>query len=144
MADRPVPRQRLHAADPLWKRAPSRLPDGEPVGDFMMLIPGLGSAGPARQQDCLSRVQRALLSCGDDVVFADFNARINVLWISHRCRRGITLEILEQLQAEVPEARLIANQVEVAQAGLVRDWGRRWSRWLRNHLPETRRRKLLR
>lgn len=97
----------------------------------MMLVPSLKKASPADQMDCLTRIQAVLTELGDDVLFADFNRDINVLWISHRCRQGVTLELCTAIRERVPEAKLIANQTELELGNRRRAWTERFRQsWL--------------
>jgi hypothetical protein len=45
-----------------------------------------------------------------EVVFADVNLPINVLWVSLRHRPGVVLEVVAAIQAKVPGALLIAHR----------------------------------
>lgn len=96
---------------PLWKLAPTRDEDGRPVSDFMMLIPRLGRQAPEIINACLQRIQ-AVLAHYREVVFANFNMKLNVLWVSVRNRPGITLEIATAIKLHVPQALLVAPKLE--------------------------------
>lgn len=129
-AKQPSPTHRLFSNEPLWKRAPSRAEDGEPVADFMMLIPGLKQQTPQIQKDHADAIQRALTPFGDNVVFADLNIRLNLLWISHRTQHGLSLHIVNAVQDHIPNARLVANQFEMTVSELNRPWFTRIKRRL--------------
>jgi hypothetical protein len=98
--------------EPLWRRAPTRDATGRPYVDFMLLAPGLKKR-PARDIECLARVVREVLARFDDrVVFADFNLKLNVLWVSHTYRPGLMGEIVAALRARAPEFKLVAHNPE--------------------------------
>jgi hypothetical protein len=42
-------------------------------------------------------------------VFAEFNVRLNLLWVSTRSIHGIRLEIAGAIQEQVPEAKLVSH-----------------------------------
>jgi hypothetical protein len=43
------------------------------------------------------------------VVFAEFNVRLNLLWVSIRPITGIRFDITGAIQEQVPEARLVSH-----------------------------------
>lgn len=109
MAEPPRRAPLLLAGEPLWKQVPTRDETGRPLADFMMLIPGLRDRPRASLSAVLAQVQLALVE-SRDVVFAHVNLRLNLLWVSVRVRRGITLEVAARIRARVPEARLIGEK----------------------------------
>lgn len=92
---------------PLWQIVPTRGTDGRPLADFMMLVPGLRKRPQHEINAALNNMQKALEQY-HDVVFANFNLKINVLWVSVNCRPGLILKIVASVQCAVPEALLIA------------------------------------
>jgi hypothetical protein len=42
-------------------------------------------------------------------MFADFNLKLNVLWVSHKYRPGLMAEIVSALRARAPEFKLVAH-----------------------------------
>jgi hypothetical protein len=93
---------------PLWTVVPTRDEQGERLCDFMMIIPRLKS----RQAVYIQRVQSHIamvLSRYDEVVFANIDLELNVLWVSHRHRNGLMLEIANLIRLQVPEALLVAH-----------------------------------
>lgn len=95
--------------EPLWKLAPKRDSEGHPYIDFMMLAPGLKKR-PAHEIECLTHIIQAVLTRFDRwVVFADFNLKLNVLWVSLIYRPGIMSEIVAALRAQAPELKLVAH-----------------------------------
>ena len=102
-----LPSAAMEPGTPLWQIVPTRGADGKPLADFMMLIPKLRNCPQHEINIALNNIQKVLESC-HDVVFANFNLKINVLWVSVNCRPGIILELVAAIQARVPEALLIA------------------------------------
>jgi len=95
--------------EPLWKLAPKRDSEGHPYIDFMMLAPGLKKR-PSHEIECLTRVIQGVLARFENwVVFADFNLKLNVLWVSLKYRPGIMTEIVVALRAQAPELKLVAH-----------------------------------
>lgn len=100
---------RWGCGEPLWKLAPKRDADGKAYVDFMMLAPGLNKR-PAHEIECVARVIQGVLAHFEEwVVFADFNLKLNVLWVSHKYRPGLMAEIVSALRARAPEFKLVAH-----------------------------------
>ncbi len=100
----------LGPAEPLWKRVPCRDAQGRRLQDFMLLIPGLRKSAVAEQQWVMDRLQQVCVEQG--VVFADLNLRLNLLWVSLGQEHGGCLRFLEAVRFHLPQARLVASQVE--------------------------------
>ncbi|HNF90413.1 MAG TPA: hypothetical protein PLL19_13850 [Thiobacillaceae bacterium] len=99
--------------EPLWKLAPKRDATGKPYVDFMMLAPGLKKR-PGHEIEALTRLIQGILARFEEwVVFADFNIKLNVLWVSLKYRPGIMAEIVAALRAQVPELKLVAHNPEL-------------------------------
>ncbi|OYY94627.1 MAG: hypothetical protein B7Y41_06690 [Hydrogenophilales bacterium 28-61-23] len=97
------------SGEPLWKLAPTRDSEGRAYTDFMLLAPGLKKR-PAHEIECLMHIIQGVLSRFDAwVVFADFNLKLNVLWISLKYCPGIMSEIVVALRNAAPELKLIAH-----------------------------------
>jgi hypothetical protein len=97
------------ASEPLRKRAPSHDEHGRPLSDFMMLIPGLRDKPRHMIDRTLQEVHLALTHFNHAVVFAEFNLRLNLLWVSIRPIHGIRFEIAGAIQEQVPEAKLVSH-----------------------------------
>lgn len=101
----------ITAGGPLWKIAPTHDEDGTSLCDFMLLIPKFKS----RQLDYIERAQSSMatvLALYPEVVFANINMELNVLWVSHRYRLGLMLEIVTAIRQHVPEALLVAHNAQ--------------------------------
>ena len=96
------------AAEPLWKRVPTRDETGQRLTDLVMWVPGLRER-PQAVCAALEAIQLALVPV-PEVVFAEFNLARNLLWVSLRVRRGITLEVAARIRERLPEARLIGEK----------------------------------
>lgn len=94
--------------EPLHSRVPSRDENGKPVSDFMVLLPGFRSLPGREQSKRLDRIQ-GVLNCFAEVVFADLNVPLNLLWISVEAKYGIITEIAAALQTHIPDARLVSS-----------------------------------
>lgn len=99
-------------AVPLWQLAPTRDASGRPLTDFMMLIPRLRTR-PTFEIARRSLDIQAVLSLHQDVVFADLNLKLNLLWVSLRPRPGAISELVAAIRLRVPEARLVAHHAEL-------------------------------
>jgi hypothetical protein len=96
---------------PLWQVAPTRDSAGRRLTDFMMLIPRLRSR-PILEIERASRDIQAVLSLHQDVVFADLNLKLNLLWVSLRPSPGAISELVAAIRLRVPEAVLVAHYAE--------------------------------
>ena len=95
--------------EPLRKRAPSCDEDGKALSDFMMLIPGLREKPKHLIDGAIQDVHLVLTRFSHVVVFAEFNLKLNLLWVSIKPVNGIRLEIAGAIQELVPEAKLVSH-----------------------------------
>lgn len=93
---------------PLWKLAPTRDESGRVLCDFMVLIPSLKSRPPGYIGNAQSWIA-GVLERHDEVVFANMDLKLNLLWVSHRYRAGLMLEIVGAIRLHLPEAVLVAH-----------------------------------
>lgn len=98
----------IQGCKPLYSKVPSRDEDGRCLSDFMMLIPGLRHWPGQRQSDTISRMHN-VLNGYSDVVYADLNLKLNLLWVSVKPRYGVISEICVELQHVIPEAKLVGS-----------------------------------
>lgn len=96
---------------PLWQIAPTRDSDGRLLTDFMMLIPHLRDKSGVEIERTSDRIHD-ILARHREVVFADLNLKLNLLWISLRPRQGAISEISAAIRIWVPEAVLVAHHVD--------------------------------
>lgn len=104
-----IPIAELRPAAPLWQRAPTRLEDGRPSSDFLMLIPLLNRKPRAEVMRVVGRIEVVFDQYLDNILFADLNLRLNLLWVSVRPVPGLCLDLPATIHHAVPEARLIAQ-----------------------------------
>lgn len=102
----------LSPAEPLWQRVPTRDDDGKLLGDFMMIIPRLNTRSVPQQRTVVESLNSLLALYHEFVVFADLNLKLNILWVSHRQRNGIGLELAAAIHHCIPEAKLVAQHYE--------------------------------
>ena len=103
---------RLHPSEPLWKRVPTRDENGKPFSDFMMLIPGLRDHEEKRLREIVNKMEAVLKRYEKDIVLADLNLKLNVLWVTVQPRLGICVEIAALIHHYIPEAKLVAQHHE--------------------------------
>ena len=92
--------------EPLHERVPTHDEDGNALGDFMMLFPGLrdlAEAGLRSRVDILVEI----LSQYREVVFVDLNVPLNLLWVSIKHKPGLVLELSTYVKSRIPEAKLV-------------------------------------
>lgn len=94
--------------EPLYDRAPTLDENGKPYADFMMLIPGLNKTSTPELKTKMASLQAVLVNY-TEVVFADLNMRLNLLWISIQPRVGLIQTITVDIQQYLPEAKLISG-----------------------------------
>ena len=99
----------LDATEPLRKRAPAVDQDGRALSDFMVIIPNLRTRPQIRIQQTMQEIHRILSCFEDQVVFAEVNLKLNLLWVSIRPVAGIRFEITEALRGSIPDARLVSH-----------------------------------
>ncbi len=100
---------------PLWQIVPTRDEHGRRMTDFMMLVPHLKTQPKIYVEMAMRHIQR-VLSRYDEVVFADLNLQLNLLWVSLKHRPGhpgLILEIAGRIRLLVPEAVLVAQNPHV-------------------------------
>jgi len=107
----PTTNARSVPALPLWQLAPTRDTAGVRLTDFMMLIPRLRTR-PRAEIERASRDIQAVLALHQDVVFADLNLRLNLLWVSLRPRPGAISELVAAIRLRVPEAVLVGHYAD--------------------------------
>ena len=98
----------IQSSKPLYSRAPNRDGDGRGLSDFMILIPGMRH-WPGRKQGETIATMHLVLGGFTEVVFADLNLRLNLLWVSVKPRYGVIAEICAELQHVIPEAKLVGS-----------------------------------
>lgn len=103
-----VMEQTIKPALPMWKLVPTHDENGQMLTDFMMLLPKLRQQPQAYIERTVLTIE-AVLACYREVVFADVNLAINVLWVSLRHRTGAVLEIAGAIRTRVPEALLVGH-----------------------------------
>ncbi|MDH5600234.1 MAG: hypothetical protein OEY78_02900 [Gammaproteobacteria bacterium] len=110
LGTRYLPRNaRIQYSEPLWKRVPTRDLKGKPYTDFMMLIPGLRNFELSRLQEIIDKIERVLKHYEKDIILADLNLKINVLWVTLQPRVGLSSEIAALIHHLVPEAKLVSQ-----------------------------------
>lgn len=105
-----------HNDAPLYERAPTKDENGDLLTDFMMLIPRLNRCTTTELKLKLVGLQNALVQF-EEVVFADLNLKINVLWVSLKPRRGLIEQIALRVQENVPEAKLVSGEFHRREVG---------------------------
>ena len=102
-------KSKLKSAEPLWKRVPTRDHKGKPYTDFMMLIPGLKNFEPFHLRETINKIEVVLKLYEKDIVLADLNLKINVLWVTLQPHIGLTSEIAALIHHVVPQAKLVSQ-----------------------------------
>ena len=97
-----------YADEPLGKRAPAIDENGNPLSDFMMIFPRLRQEPAPHIRETIDLVHAVLARYQHAVVFAEFNLKLNLLWVSLRPIAGIRFEIAGAVREKVPLARLVS------------------------------------
>jgi hypothetical protein len=119
----------LRPAEPLWQLAPTRRSDGRGLADFMMLIPGMATAGDAGRRHVSASIQAVCEGFGEAVVFAEINYRLNILWVSVDAEPGLTGRVASAVRERIPDALLVGGQLGAIPTLPVRN--RVWRNWIR-------------
>lgn len=99
----------LQSAEPLWKRVPTRDHTGKPYTDFMMLIPGLKNFEQFHLRETISKMEAVLKLYEKDIILADLNLKINILWVTLQPHVGLSSEIAALIHHVVPQAKLVSQ-----------------------------------
>ena len=94
--------------EPLYERAPTLDEKGKPYADFMLLIPGLNKVSTPELKAKMASLQAVLVNYSE-VVFADLNMRLNLLWVSIKPKAGLIQVITVEIQQHLPEAKLVSG-----------------------------------
>ncbi len=97
-------------SEPLYKRLPYADEDGKPLTDFMMIIPKLRTRPQHLIQETISKIEQVLERYSNVVVFADLNLKLNVLCVIVRPTPGLCWNLPAEINNEIPEALLVAQQ----------------------------------
>lgn len=101
--------ERWARGEPLWQRVPLRNAAGRPYIDFMMFAPRLNRR-PRQELESVAILLRGVLSQYENqVVFAELNLRINVLWVSLENRPGLIAELVAAVRLKLPEFHLVGH-----------------------------------
>ena len=100
----------LHSSQPLYRRVPTYDENGKFLADFMILISGMRAWSRTKQTDTVDEIQ-SVLSNFAEVVFADLNVPLNLLWVSVKPKPGVILEVYDALKHRIPEAVLVGPYV---------------------------------
>ena len=109
MTVRTSSRPTMEPTEPLYQRVPTRAEDGTLYSDFMVLIPGIRELPEAEMAQRVSGLQ-AVLGRYRQVVFADLNVRLNLLWVTVIPERGLIPDLISALRQRVPEVRLVGHE----------------------------------
>lgn len=96
----------IHGPQPLYSRVPTYDDNGKYLSDFIVLVSGLRTWPGGRQTDTVTKMQDVLSSFAE-VVFADLNVPLNLLWVSVKAKPGIIPEVYGALKQCIPEAVLV-------------------------------------
>lgn len=94
---------------PLYERAPTVDENGKSYADFMLLIPKLNKASTQELKAKMAGMHAALVP-HDEVVFADLNLKLNILWVSFKPKLGLIHTLVTAIQQNVPEAKLVSGE----------------------------------
>lgn len=117
-------------ADGLWRVVPKRDGEGRSCADFMMLMPGLKCSDQLRRQQVTILLKKVFDSFGDQILFADVNFRLNVLWVSVVAECGLCAEVASAIQEVIPDARLVGGHIRKKKQPLRLRLQQSLGRWL--------------
>lgn len=91
---------------PLHERVPTHDEEGNALGDFMMLFPGMRDLAEVKLRSKVD-ILADILSQYREVVFVDLNVPLNLLWVSIKYKPGLVLELSTYVKSRIPEAKLV-------------------------------------
>jgi hypothetical protein len=92
--------------EPLHERVPTHDEEGNALGDFMMLFPGMRDLAESSLRSKVDILAEILSGCRE-VVFVDLNVPLNLLWVSIKHKPGLVLELSTYVKMRIPEAKLV-------------------------------------
>lgn len=101
----------LHAAEPLWKIAPTRDEAGNRASDLLMIIPRLKTRPRHHIQRTLSEIEIALQPFHQLILLVNVDMKLNTLWISFQAQPGLFAKIITAVKLHVPEAVLVGETI---------------------------------
>lgn len=104
--------QRLQPGDALWHYAPTHGVDGRAVSDFMMLVPGFRRASTETRGLFTAQLQRVFRDFENQIVFADLNLRLGILWVTVNPQPGLCGTIAAAIQDRLPGAKLVGTHFQ--------------------------------
>lgn len=94
---------------PLHERAPTHASAGRPVSDLMLLLPGLKWGLEPVTSRVAGELSAILGSFGDQVLFAELNLKLGLLWISVSAEPGLCHEVAQRVRSRLPETRVVGS-----------------------------------
>ena len=91
---------------PLHERVPTHDEEGNALGDFMMLFPGMRDLAEVKLRSKVD-ILADILSQYREVVFVDLNVPLNLLWVSIKYKPGLVLELSTYVKSRIQEAKLV-------------------------------------
>lgn len=95
----------------LWRYAPARGMQGEPLCDLMMLLPAIKHERALRVL-VQAQLQSVLEGFGDKVFFANLNIRLGILWVTVKSEPGLCGEVVDAIRSRIEGARTVCNYVQ--------------------------------
>ncbi len=99
----------ISPAEPLWKLAPTRDENGDPVSDILMIIPKLKHKPKHYIKRTLKDIETTLQQFSNIVLFANMDMKLNTLWVSFKAQPGVLLDIIAAIKLRVPEAIVVGD-----------------------------------
>ncbi len=97
------------ANEPLLGRVPTQDEHGKPLGDLMVLMPGLRDKSRIEINRTIQDIHDVLGRFSTTVVFAELLISRNLLWVSVRPTPGIRVAVAASLRDKIPEAKLVSH-----------------------------------
>lgn len=93
----------------LWRRVPTRDPDGQLYNDCLFMLPGLKAGDAAHKRWVRSEIQAVCQTFADQVVFAELNEQVQTLWITIPVQPGLAGQLLAALRARLPHLLIVGD-----------------------------------
>ena len=95
----------------LWRYVPVSNSDNKAFCDFMVLLPGI-KKNRTLQVMIRHQLQEVLKGFGDQIIFADLNLHLGLVWVTVTPEPGLCSDVAEAIHSRVDGARVVGSYVK--------------------------------
>ena len=97
----------------LWRYVPVKDSKNQAYCDVMLLLPGI-KKNRDLQVMIRQQLQETLEAFGDQVLFADLNLRLGIVWVTVVPEPGLCSDVADAIRQRVEGARIVGNYIKPA------------------------------